>query len=195
MSRVRREPKYIGSAIRNDMEEGDELCIALDNGRYYNIEVSYVLDGESGHGDREVFCGDEERKHVGLVVETEEVEKDSGYGTRVEWDVWAYTLTDDPDSPLDRYDIEALCIMGDGVRGPDMTLEEVMEEAEGTDLDVDPSAITDLVEDLEEMQKELDYVMRQARKVEDNELTLAEYENRLSAFEVKQGGRLTLDGV
>jgi hypothetical protein len=176
------------------MEEGDELCISLGNGDYYNMQVSYTLD-ESGQGDREVFCGDEDRKHLGLVVETEEVEKENGYGTRVEWDVYAYTLTDDPDSPTDQYDIEALCVMGDDVRSPDMTLEEIIEEAEGTDLDVEPDAVNEMVEGFEEMRKELEYVMRQAEKVQESEITLAEYENRLSAYEVKKGGRLTLDGL
>lgn len=195
MSRVRTEPKYIGSAIRNDMEAGDELCISLDNGRYYNIEVAYVLDGESAQGDREVFCGDEDAKHLGLVVDIEETEKENGYGTEVEWDVYAYTLTEDPDSPIDKYDIEALTIVGDGVRSPDMTIEEIVEEAEGTDLEVKPEEINEMVEDFHTMRDEIDYVIRQAEKVRENKITLAEYENRLSAFEVKKGGSLSLDSL
>lgn len=194
MSRVRKEPKYIGSAIRNDMEEGDELCVSLGNGDYYNMQVAYTLD-ESGQGDREVFCGDEERKHLGLVVDIEETEKENGYGTEVEWEVYAYTLNEDPDDPIDKYDIEALTIMGDGVRSPDMTIEEIVEEAEGSDLEVNPEEINEMVEEFHAMRDELDYVIQQAEKVRQNELTLAEYENRLSAYEVMQGGDLSLDAL
>lgn len=194
MSRVRKEPKYIGSAIRNDMEEGDELCLTLGNGRYYNMQVAYTLD-VIGQGDREVFCGDEDAKHLGLVVDIEETEKENGYGTEVEWNVYAYTLTEDPDDPINKYDIEALTIMGDDVRSPDMTIEEIVEEAEGSDLEVNPEEINEMVNEFHEMRDELDYVIQQAEKVRQNELTLAEYENRLSAYEVKKGGSLSLDSL
>ena len=194
MSRVRKEAKYIGSAIRNDMEEGDELCISLGNGDYYNMQVAYTLD-ESGQGDREVFCGDEDRKHLGLVVDIEETEKENGYGTEVEWEVYAYTLNEDPDDPIDKYDIEALTIMGDDVRSPDMTIEEIVEEDEGSDLEVNPEEINEMVEEFHAMRDELDYVIQQAERVRQNELTLAEYENRLSAYEVMQGGDLSLDSL
>jgi len=207
VSRVRKEPKYIGSAIRNDMEEGDELCISLGNGDYYNMQVAYTLD-ESGQGDREVFCGDEDAKHLGLVVDIEETEKENGYGTKVEWEVYAYTRNEDPDGrhqsrdgeasprrPIDKYDIEALTIMGEDVRSPDMTIEEIVEEAEGSDLEVNPEEINEMVEEFHAMRDELDYVIQQAERVRQNELTLAEYENRLSAYEVMQGGDLSLDAL
>jgi len=71
--------------------------------------------------------------------------------------------------------------MGDGVRSPDLTIGELVEEAEGTEF--------------EEMRQELDYVIRQAKKVRDNEITLADYENRLSAYEVKKGGRLEVESM
>lgn len=184
MPRVYTEDEQIGRALLNRIDEGDEICISLENGRYYNIEVSWI--GDNSLGDKEVFCGDEDRKHLGLVTERTEIEDEKGYVKDVEWDTYAYTLGDDPANPIDKYDIEAFTTIGDGVELPDETVDEAFDEKAMGEMN-------DMMEEFYEMKDELNYILKQSEKVRNNEITLADYSNRLSAYAVQHGGSFTID--
>jgi hypothetical protein len=189
MGRVRRDPKYIGSAILNDLETGDEVCVCLEDGTYRNREVTIVDDTiHPRHEDgnrREATIGDVESDvHVVLGAEAYD-----GEGMRCEWDVYAHQITEDPDNPTDSLaDPEALYVMDQSMELPDMTFEEAAEQVE--DKEEMLRAPAEIQEEMDTVISAAKGVKRAAEKVEQGDLTLAEFERRLDTLETKHGGRL-----
>lgn len=180
---MRSDTDAIGRTVHHRIEVGDELCISLANGDYYNITVSSSTD-RSDDG-REVFCGDAERKHLGLVASVEEVERKHGVGTEAEWTVYAYTLPDRAEDSVDKYDIEAIHIVG-SEDGPDKTFDELPDDGK--------EEVEDMVSAFYAARDDLDFIIDMAEEVRDGEITLKEYNERLSQYEVKNGGDVALAG-
>jgi len=185
MARIRRDPKYIGSAIINDLEVGDEVCLCLEDGTYRNREVSIVEEKPSQYDDGtrvEVTLGDvSHSSHVIIGAEAYD-----GEGLNCEWTLYAYEITDDPDSPQKNLaDPTALYIVDQDLELPDKTYNEVKDELDDTV--VDPNEV---IGDMEMIIGAAQAVRNAVRKVEEGILTLAEFEQRLDTLATKHGGRL-----
>lgn len=193
MGRIRREEKYVGDAIRNKLEEGDDALVALSDGAFIDGTVEVTHD--SSVHDREVVVGEDDGDTaVALVVNTEEVPRTDDWGdevgSKVAWEVFAY-YPDETDG--DDIDVPALHIVGENMQMPDMTAaaaEEEVEAAEDVTVEMD-----EFREYLEQVTEEVDALLVWLRKVEDGEMTLREWERNYDTLEVKEGGRLALDSA
>lgn len=194
MMHVKRDDKYIGDLIRNNLERGDEVCVKTETGLYMNREVTDVQSPEAH--DREVLIGDPDGPHLYLVVDTREVDND-GVGTTTEWNAYAYSLKEGDAADLssltkDRGSIEAIAKMGES-NAPDMTLAEVIEEAPDDIVDDPYAEYEEMVEQYEEAKREMGRLLDLAEKVVENEITMSEYEDRVAALITRKGGTLVMD--
>lgn len=187
MGRIRRDDKYIGSAILNDLEVGDEICVHLEDGTYRNKEVTAVNDIFSTEYDdgkkKEVTLGDvTSPAHIILGAEA----YNGGRGGE-DWDVYAYKLSDNPDTPMETLaDPDTLYVVNQEINMPDITYDEAVESGyiENT------RSMGELKADMETIITVAQDVRKYVRMVKRGELTLAEYEQRLDMLETRHGGQL-----
>ena len=187
MGRVRTGEKYIGDAIRNKLDIGDEVCVHLEDGTYLNREVTMVERPGPDDLDRtEVTLGDVDGVHIVLAAE---VTVEEEYGPE-EWTVEAFSITEDSDRPKKEMgEPDALYKVGEGLQMPDITYEEALEEF--GDEEVRPPQ--ELHDQMDEIIKAAKEVKRTTDKVQANDITLSEMEVRLDSLETSHGGRLPFD--
>jgi len=173
---VHKRPKYIGHALRNDIEERDEVQVNID-GDYYNRGVVSVNNPESI--EREVVLDG----NIALYVDAEEQEDEYD----LDWSVWADR---GGDIPFDDGTINALNIVNKDNELPNATIEEVNDERNE---DISLEDVEGGLDQMREMVEELQYIIGQGERVESNAITLKEYENRLDSLVVRKGGSMALD--
>jgi hypothetical protein len=172
--------------LLSDVQPGDQLAVKIEDWRYLCREVTYI--NESEKRDIEITVGDPEGVHIVLVVDTyEELRENVDLPPKTKYDVWGYTINDDPDDPINkRGDVEAIALLGDdNMELPDKTLDEALEDAdiEGEHVEEDAG-----LAEMREVRDNLEYVIDQLERVNDNEMTLSEYEERLECLAVRNGG-------
>lgn len=186
MGRVRTTDKYIGSGLRNDIEVGDEVCVKFENGTYMNREVTDVHQMSSTKG--EVTIGDSEHTHAVLGWRIDEGADALGHSE--DWSVHGYELLEEPGETHDFGGIEALYIVGEGLRAPDMTFEEAEEEG-AADLFREPQEMHDHLHNILEATNTL---LGHVEDLERGAITMAEFEQALDTLQTKHGGRFPFDG-